>query len=322
MKRYICLLLVTVIACLSLVACDTTPNYPENGDSNDDLMVNNDNDLTIDDNGAENDNDQEATQPEVRPMPDFASMSSPLLDGRVIQGDFSTLVIYGDEGFGGPETMWFDAGFALHRFGAGISEPFGAGIIGLEALEAWMYWLFSDPNGPWQQGESVDPNTRLYIDHFGLTIEDFVRAVEASEYMEGRTIAESDILVARANELEELIFQYGQRGMHAEMHEIHSYMSENGYFVWMGAWTLAEIEKFFVDCIYELWNHFPGYGVIMNGQVYTPAWLIQNAEYAILELDIDVADIQRVIDRASTHCALRYQVAIAQNAMEMAQAAR
>ncbi|MCL1935059.1 MAG: hypothetical protein FWF57_01575, partial [Defluviitaleaceae bacterium] len=51
---------------------------------------------------------------------------------------------------------------------------------------------------------------------------------------------------------------------------------------WRNQYSLQEIEALYSNDIEQLWAAFPGAGAMINGHVYSPEWIINNIEQAIV----------------------------------------
>ena len=68
---------------------------------------------------------------------------------------------------------------------------------------------------------------------------------------------------------------------------------------WIHQYSLQEIEALYSNDIEQLWAAFPGAGAMINGRVYSPEWIINNMEQAIVEERIPVTDILDVMQFTS-----------------------
>ena len=188
----------------------------------------------------------------------------------------------------GTNFMWYYYTFGIPFHG--LSSTF-ENIVGTEAVDAWMNTLRDENGTVWWGG------MRNFIDYFGLTVEDFIAAEES---VNGIPMEEADPIIIWARDI-------------FERQDWDNSIDEDGNAArdWDFRLTTAEIKAFFSDCVYEIWEHFPGYGVVHNGNVYSPEWIIQNIGYAILEENIPVEEVERILERASNFPDLEMKVELA-----------
>jgi hypothetical protein len=279
MKRKIFIFTLSLIMIMGLVACIGTQNLSES-------TLSDSNYISMPENPAPLESD----------TTDFISVETEEISLRdnVFIGEGRMLSLSG-ESIGGNEFLW-------------LFTPFGEELVGISVIyidlvcsDEFEMWRMQFPsaqnlNAPRRRGEA---NIRTFIDDFGLTFEDFVGAWE--EHF-GKSMEEMESIILWAREVIE-------RG--GDLYE----EDENCNMV--GTWDLIptanEIAVLFSDDVYEIWEAFPGQGIIYNGRVYSPAWIFENLEQALIMEALPLEDIIRVIDKASEFSELAEEVRIAQD---------
>jgi len=194
--------------------------------------------------------------------------------------------------------VWdYDLAFALSF--SGVCGSYMDYIGGQDIFREWTdQFVFHGG-----ERDSNEANFRTFADDFGLTVDDFIWIHEQAN---GMSIAESDELILWAREIFEIdSFAVDENGNRADS--------------WDHRMTSAEIRARLSDCIYEVWEHFPGHGVIQNGHIYTPAWIIQNIDLAILEKGIPIEEITRILEWLSDFPQMTMEVELALEELETAQ---
>jgi len=218
------------------------------------------------------------------------------LQERLFVGEWTPVTLNG-ESMGGPMFDWYNLPFNVGYMG--ISSLYINYIGGQDAFNVWIN-QFVFLGG---ERDAHEAHIRSFADDFGLTVDDFIRL---HEQQNGMSIEESDALILWAREIFEIdSFAVDENGNRADS--------------WDFRLTSAEIRAKFSDCVYEIWEHFPGYGVVQNGNVYSPEWIIQNVEYAMLEEDIPIEEVERILDIASYFLELEMEVELALEELEIAQ---
>jgi len=64
------------------------------------------------------------------------------------------------------------------------------------------------------------------------------------------------------------------------------------------------IEALFSNDVYKLWAAFPGYGVIQNGRAYSPEWIMNNIEQAMIEEEIPLDYVIDIMVASNDHSVL------------------
>ena len=162
------------------------------------------------------------------------------------------MVSFSGEHMGGQDFQWYFHPFVgleyLNIFALYID------IVGQDEFEAWTRQFPSgtNPDGQRSRGEA---NVRTFIDDFELTLEDLIGAWEA---LLGKSMEEAESIILWAREAFE----------HGDFYAIDE--SGNKAMDWDFMPTISEIALLFSDDVYELWEAFPGFGVIQDGRVYSP----------------------------------------------------
>jgi len=214
---------------------------------------------------------------------------SPLQD-RIFVSDWSRYSLNG-EALGG--TMHLDWYRWVFNIGYMMIDGIYIDYIGSGSFRVWIdSFEFHGGTRP-----SIEANIRSFADDFGLTVDDFIRL---HEQRNGMPIYESDEIILWAREIVDIPF-------------VENYINENGKnaFEWSHRVTSAEIRAKLSDNVYEIWEQFPGYGVVQNGNVYSPEWIIQNIEQAVLYEDIPIEEVDRILMMAMEFSELVIEVELA-----------
>jgi len=135
-----------------------------------------------------------------------------------------------------------------------------------------------------------------FLEDFNITAGDLIRAQET--YL-NRPMAEIDAYVNWA--------RYG----------IYTGFSDPiNQDVWERFYSISDIEAFFSGDVYRLWAIDPGYGVVQNNRAYSPAWIINNIERAVVEEQIPENEIWRIIGIFENYPELYDEIALARNFLE------
>lgn len=195
--------------------------------------------------------------------------------------------------FGGDGEVWYTRALGWKFYSLTDRHVELAGTDLENSWELVNMWIdtLRDANGiPWG-------TIRDFIDYFDLVVDDFIAVEEA---VHGMPMSEADKIILWAREIAAIPF-------------VENYIDEDGNnaFDWRFWPTSAEIRALFSDNVYEIWESHPGYGVVRNGNIYSPEWIVQNLEQAILEEGIPIDDIERILTRAIEHPALQMEVELA-----------
>jgi len=177
---------------------------------------------------------------------------------------------------GGDGMAWYYQVFGGHGF-----NTIPVHLIELVGNDRFVEWteqfISHGPNG-WRDWREA--NLRTFIDDFNITMEEIISAEES---LTGILIEQIDELVMSARAVD----------MRTATNE-EAFEAAN----WIHQRSLRDIEALFSDDVYEIWAAFPGYGVLHNGRVYSPEWLMQNMSRAINEEQIPLEEIERVFETA------------------------
>ena len=167
---------------------------------------------------------------------------------------------------GGEGMEWYRSVFGF--LPSGIDARF-SDIVGDRALDQWA----ALPR------DRRVPMLIAFIEYFNITMEDMIRAQEVAF---GRTVDEIEALISWA--------RYGEdTGLTDPVLE---------RFWERLVFSLSDFEALFSGDVHQLWDAFPGYGVVYNGRAYTPEWILNNIETAVVEEQIPLHEIERIINRA------------------------
>ena len=160
-------------------------------------------------------------------------------------------------------------------------------IVGNEAFDVWTL-QFTSQGG---KRDSREASLRTLIEDFGISKEEIIKA---REDIYGMSIAEIDALVrwARSLDIDEI-----------ECPDTHWEAT-----LWADRPSLSDLEALFSNDVEKMWAAFPGFGVLYEGRVYSPEWLMQNMDVAINEKLIPLYEIARVFDTAANVFSLRDDV--------------
>ena len=121
-------------------------------------------------------------------------------------------------------------------------------------------------------------NMNAFIDYFDLTLDELIAAHESAF---DKTIAEIDYLVSWARTA------YYERTPDTDLFEA---------MFWRHQLDSSDIAALFSNNVYEVWESFPGHGVVYRGSGYSPEWIANNAERALFGERLPFEEIERVID--------------------------
>ena len=235
----------------------------------------------------------ENTQPDAAPAPDVIdgdtvientiSIDKPLyatpetgnipLSERIFRGEDELIRT------GGTGMDWYIFVFCTTFYG--IPVHIFMNTVGPDVFDDWRSQFESSGVDGWRSRREF--SLRTFVDDVGITIEDFIRATEDNF---GKPISEIDALVNWARSVDPRAF-----APFSEEEDIAS--------LWRHFMSLCDIEALFSDDIYEIWAAFPGYGVLYNGRAYSPEWILNNIERAIIEEGIPIHEIERVFEVAN-----------------------
>ena len=165
---------------------------------------------------------------------------------------------------GGDELAWYDTVFGFLPNG----------------VDAHFIYLVGD--GAFDQWRALPRDDRVpflvaFIDHFNITMEDMIRAQVGEGGCQDRL--DNRIYWAR----------YGEGVESDYPHRV----------VWAYLmFSTSDFEALFSGDINRLWAAFPGSGVVQNGRAYSPEWILNNIRTAVVEEEIPLGEIWRIIYRA------------------------
>ena len=120
-----------------------------------------------------------------------------------------------------------------------------------------------------------------YIEETGLTKEDMIRSMEINF---DRTIYKIDALI-----------NWSRYGIYSPL---IGDTDEIIVALWRNSFSLARLDALFSNDIYQIWEHFGGNGVLHNGMAFSPEWIVNNIEKALVEKQIPVEEVLRVLEYA------------------------
>ena len=194
---------------------------------------------------------------------------------------------------GGMDLIWY-----FHVFGEGVVniQCYVIDMVGSDKFRAWTQ-QFEMPGSAGNGGTRRIADLRALIEDFDLSAGDIIRAQELAL---GKSMAEIDELV-----------NWGRYGVHSTAYEVANAM------FWNLRHSISDIEALFSGDVYQMWAAHPGYGVAQNGRAYSPQWILNNIERAVLEELIPLGEIWRIINMAEDHPQLEEVVANAQATLAM-----
>ncbi|MCL2579905.1 MAG: hypothetical protein FWE32_07710 [Oscillospiraceae bacterium] len=80
--------------------------------------------------------------------------------------------------------------------------------------------------------------------------------------------------------------------------------------------SVSDIEAIFSGDAERIWAAFPGEGVFLGGNVYTPEWILNHIEDAVNEAQIPLFEIMRIINLAEQYDVLEETIAAARAFLE------
>ena len=183
---------------------------------------------------------------------------------------------------GGDELVWFYRVFGGHNYN-GVPD-YLVDIVGYEAYMEWSYQF--QPNNPGATRNFRELDMTAYIEEFGISMEEIIKTTEQHF---GMSMAEIDARVTWSRSIDLLAA---------------SEQEEDIASLWMHFMSLGDIEAIFSKDVQKLWDAFPSLGVIQDGKVYSPEWILVNVDKAINQEQLPLEDIDRIIYYAHYHSAL------------------
>ena len=150
-------------------------------------------------------------------------------------------------------------------------------MVGSDIFHEWTQ-QFQSHNRPYGWRNRREANLRTFIEDFNISKEEIIRA---EELLTGIPIDEIEELVTWARSVDMFALPFEERLKAAN---------------WLNQRSLSDINALFSNDVYEIWAAFPGAGVIQNGKVYSPEWILNNMYVAIHVEEIPLYEIVRVIN--------------------------
>jgi len=202
------------------------------------------------------------------------------LNEQLFSGFRNPMHIGSGGGMGGGWAYWIFS----HLF-YGIPGHFVA-IVGDDAFEQWVEPVSTTYRQRNASGGEVARSFNMYtfIAHFNISMHQFI---QMQEYLWGMPMYEIDERV-----------HWGRNFNHA----VNSDFTEStSAMIWAGRFSMKDIEALFSNDVNLLWAAFPGYGILYNNRAYSPEWILNNVERAVLEEGLPIDEIERVIKTASSY---------------------
>jgi len=155
-------------------------------------------------------------------------------------------------------------------------------IAGYDAFIEWKHQFEGLGSNGWRNRREA--TLRTFVEDFSISMEEMIRI---EEEISGLPIEEIDALVTWARNMDISLIECDDEAWEVAL--------------WAGMRSLQEIEALVADDIYFVWEVFPGSGVIQNGRVYSPEWILNNMDMAIMEEQIPFHAIERIIEYAGYH---------------------
>ena len=192
---------------------------------------------------------------------------------------------------GGDELAWY---FDMWGFGASGISTHIMDIVGMDAFYDWKHQFARPGNTGWRNRREA--NLVSFINDLGITVQDLIRAQES---LYGKPMHEIEALINWA--------RYGDHS-NADAHE----RSVASFWAW--SYSLSDMEALVSNNVTAIWAAFPGAGIYNNGRAYSPEWVLNNMEAAVLQEQLPPAEIVRILELASHYQCLddiRYEAEIA-----------
>jgi len=174
---------------------------------------------------------------------------------------------------GGDGLVWYFSAFDSLR-----ADGIPTYIMDITGRDVWYEWRaqFSGRGGARNRRELT---LRSFIEDNNITKEDIISAQELD--------------LRRTREEIESLINWARYG-------IPSSTTDPGweYFWARLVFSLSDIEALFSGDVNLLWEAFPGYGVVQNNRAYSPEWILNNIRRAVLEEQIPMTEISRIIEMA------------------------
>ena len=176
---------------------------------------------------------------------------------------------------GGDSLNWyiFSFGWRINSIPMHIAH-----IVGEEAFVQWTT-QFSGQSSDIRRNRR-EANLITFIEDFNISIEDILRVQEAA--------------FGRPREEIEALISWGRYGIDTGFTDLGNEE------LWASArFSRSDLDAIFSGDASRIWEAYPGHGVLHNGRVYSPEWIVQNIEAAVNVEQIPREEIERVLDMAS-----------------------
>ena len=144
----------------------------------------------------------------------------------------------------------------------------------------WLYQFETFSIYGWRNQR--EQHLRSFIFDFGITKEQIIHVQEQSY---GLPMEEIDTIIYMKRNSDLYLYECARERFEA--------------LSWTLRHTSREIEALYSDDIYFVWDVFPGFGVIHNGNVYSPEWVLTNMKRAIMDEQIPIYEIERILAQAA-----------------------
>jgi len=199
---------------------------------------------------------------------DIINDSSDLFDNNIFVGTGEMV------GYDGDELAWYSD---IWGFGAaGISLHFIDRTVGIDAFIDWKHQFAGHGPLGWRNGREANFVTFIY--DFDITTQDLINAQE-------------DLYGKQMDEIEALI-QWARYGVHTNAQE----RADASFWAW--SLSLSDIEALVSNNVTTIWAAFPGHGIYQDGRAYTPEWIFNNMEYAVIQERLPPDEIIRILQHA------------------------
>ena len=173
---------------------------------------------------------------------------------------------------GGDEWVWYVSIFDMR------ADSIHGYIMDIPGQGAWERWLAQFP-GYGGARNRREATLRSFIEDNNITKEDIINAQEL-------------VFERPREEIEELV--------NWARHGTPTVITDRGieYFWERVVFSLSDLDALFSGDVQQIMDAFPGYGVIHNGNGYSPEWILNNIEAAVVEHQIPESEIWRIISMA------------------------
>jgi len=196
---------------------------------------------------------------------------------------FSQHILKGEGDFvvlGGDGLSWYFRVFGLDFY---FIPSYVIGIVGGSSFDDWTeeFAVISS----YGQRDPREANLRTFIEDFAISKDALITAQENALNM---SMEEIDTLVTWARKAKMPPAVWDDEARKA--------------FRWReGIFSLSDIQALFSNDVNEIWDAFPGYGILHNNRAYSPEWIFQNIERAVYGELLSLYDLEDVIDAATNY---------------------